>query len=141
MLQMMTTFGPPLRRVLAEATFRRPIARSFSSRRSKRDEDVAVVQGEILFGIYPVTMALKAGRRKFHRVYFCPGSDRSHDVVKLAESSGVATTSVSFASLDSLAWRSDKTRGVHQGVCADVDRIAPQECKQVKPCLECVADP
>ncbi len=47
------------------------------------EEDVALVHGEILYGFHPVSMALSAGRRDFHAIYYnAEGKDK---VLRLAE--------------------------------------------------------
>lgn len=74
------------------------LSRNFSDKKrfkkftKNRDEEerVALVRGEILYGYFPVLMALKAGRRNFHSVYYNhAGNDRMAELVDLAVDKGV----------------------------------------------------
>jgi hypothetical protein len=65
----------------------------------------------------------QAKQREFHSVFYNPGSERCLPVVEQAMSQGVLVKPVSFKGLDNLCTRSEKTRGVHGGVCADVSKL------------------
>lgn len=72
-----------------------------------------------IYGINPVVEALRAGRVTALRVSR-RGDPRLNDLLRLAESSGVAVRRVEAAELDA-----ETRNGVHQGVVADVR--APRE--------------
>jgi len=72
---------------------------------------------EILYGIHPVTEALKAGRRDFVEIYLAgeKNSERVLQAAALAETRGVPVKRMSSAQLGALA-RSE----IHQGIGAGV---------------------
>ena len=75
---------------------------------------------EVIYGIHPVLEALRAGRRKFHRIFLSPGavsSRRLEKLSKLASSLHIPVENTSGLMLDRLA-QSDR----HQGVVA---RVSP----------------
>ncbi len=90
-----------------------------------QEDQVVLISGEILYGYYPVLLALEARRRRFHALYYNPdGEEKVRRLAEAAASRGVPTRPTDSASLSEMAARSDKVRGVHQGVCADVDRLS-----------------
>jgi 23S rRNA (guanosine2251-2'-O)-methyltransferase len=72
---------------------------------------------EILYGIHPVTEALKAGRRKFHEVYIIKERDRKRfgDITALLEAGGIPVKAVKHDHMSDIAG-SD----FHQGIGAKV---------------------
>lgn len=99
-----------------------------NSRRRKNEKavDLVRVEGEILYGINPVQMALQAGKRKFHRIYFNESSKRTSGIVNAGKLHGVRCVKVERQVLNQLARHSSKEVGVHQGVCADVEKLWPE---------------
>ena len=87
------------------------------------------VEGEIIYGINPVMMALQSGKRKFHKIYFNEFSKRTSDVVDSGKRHGVRCIKSDRQVLSQLARHSDKQVGVHQGVCADVEMLLPEVFK------------
>ena len=81
------------------------------------------VNGEILYGIYPVLMAVKSGKRKVHQIYYNKDSSRTEGVIRLATSKGISSKCVGRDSLNKLSRNSTKEINVHQGICADVDKV------------------
>jgi len=98
-----------------------------NSRRRKNEKtvDLVRVEGEILYGINPIQMALQAGKRKFHRIYFNESSKRTAGIVDSGKLHGVRCVRVDRQVLNQLARHSSKEVGVHQGVCADVEKLWP----------------
>ena len=85
---------------------------------------------EILYGVHPVFEALKAGRRRFEKVFVDSGGkkSRSGKVAELARQKRIEVECVDQKTLDSL------TRGArHQGVAA---RVSPFSLKKVPRVLE-----
>ena len=99
-----------------------------NSRRHKSEKtvDLVRVEGEILYGVNPVQMALQAGKRKFHRIYFNEASKRTSEIVQSGKQRGVRCVKVDRQVLNQLARHSSKEVGVHQGVCADVEKLWPE---------------
>ncbi len=59
------------------------------------EEDVALVHGEILYGFHPVSMALSAGRRDFHAIYYhVEGKDKVLRLAEEARAKGMMSCSV-----------------------------------------------
>ena len=96
------------------------IARRFKHR--GRKEEFLSFSGDLLYGIQPVSLALKAGRRTVHRIYYNPGSQRA---VQVARAAGVETVEMRREALDSICRQVDryKEHHVHQGIVADVSRL------------------
>ena len=105
---------------------------------------------EILYGIHPVFEALKAGRRRFEKVFAAAGANRTRPgkVVELAREKRIEVEYVDRKNLDKL------TNGVrHQGVAArvsrfplkGVSRVLKNMDKRAAPCfiliLETIEDP
>jgi tRNA G18 (ribose-2'-O)-methylase SpoU len=125
-----------LRSISSKTTFlRRQFSKQSSGRKRKADhtEEHVYVEGEVLHGIFPVTMALKLGRRRFNRVFYCPESPRAAAVVDMAVEKGVEVKPVSFRNLERMCGPSSSDRSkksVHQGVAADVDKMFPLDCEK-----------
>ena len=89
------------------------------------DEDRFIqVEGEILYGFYPVLFALQQKIRAVHKVYYNQTSQRVSEIVDLACDSGYQVQPVSFQQLDFLTKQKGKLNNtVHQGICADVSSL------------------
>ena len=81
------------------------------------------VKGEILYGVYPILMALKSGNRKFFQIYYNENSMRTRQIVEIANTQRISTELVNGKFLNELAKNSTKEYNVHQGVCADVEKV------------------
>ena len=92
--------------------------------KSRNKEEHISFSGDLLYGIQPVSLALKAGRRTVHRIFFNPGSPRAVQVAKAAATE-VETTELKRDALDSMCRQVDryKEHHVHQGIVADVSRL------------------
>lgn len=101
---------------------------SYNKRRPSSQLETIFTQGEIISGIYPVELALKAKNRKIYQVMYNPGSKRTEALLDLAFASEIPTKQIEFAQLNSLAKQSEK-RPVHQGVIADVSRLIPTDMR------------
>ncbi|TRY68678.1 hypothetical protein TCAL_03248, partial [Tigriopus californicus] len=101
---------------------------SFNKRRRPSNVEAIFTQGEILSGIHPVQMALKAKNRKIHQVMYNPGSKRTETLLELAFARGIPIKQVAFAELNILASQAEK-KAVHQGVVADVSRLIPTDIR------------
>ena len=99
-----------------------------------RREEFISFSGDLLYGINPVSLALKAGRRTVHRIFYNPGSPRAVQVAKAAE---VETMELKREALDSICRQVDryKEHHVHQGLVADVSRLhhIPYDFKRTQP--------
>lgn len=93
--------------------------------KNKRTVDYVQVQGEVLYGINSVLLALEAEQRIFHQIFFNEKSKRTQKIVEIAKFRGIPCQKVERYNLDKLAKHSDKEVGVHQGVCADVGKLLP----------------
>ena len=78
---------------------------------------------EILFGFYPVLMALKQGAREFQKIYYNESSIKTKKIVDLAVQKGVSTELVSAQTLNNLAKLSTTEFTSHQGICATVGKV------------------
>ena len=88
-------------------------------------EEYIVLKGETLHGIFPVSMALEAGHRNFHKIYYCANSPRVEPLLDVAMDRGIEVSPVSFHNLERLCSTFSDKKSVHQGVVADVDRLYP----------------
>ena len=93
------------------------------SRNNIHENDFFKVNGEILYGIYPVLMALKSGRRKFFKVYYNENSLRTNKIVDIAIAKSIPIEKVHSQTLNELSKNSTIEKNVHQGVCADVEKV------------------
>ena len=78
---------------------------------------------EILFGFYPVLMALKQGTREFQKIYYNDSSVKTKEIVDLAVQKGVTMELVSAQTLNTLAKLSTTEFRSHQGICATVGKV------------------
>jgi len=85
---------------------------------------------EVLYGFYPVLMALNAGARDITKIYYNESSSRIQSIVKTAQDKGVPVQPTDSKRLDALSQESTKDAGVHQGVCARVSRLDIQTITQ-----------
>ena len=95
-------------------------------------EEYIVLKGETLHGIFPVSMALEAGHRHFHRIYYHANSPRVEPLLDVAMERGIEVSPVSFRNLQRLcrAFADKDKKSVHQGVVADVDRLYPLDAEK-----------
>jgi len=92
----------------------------------KRQKDIYVeIQGDLIHGIQPVTMAIQAGRRDIFGVFYNERSSRTETIVQLCETKGIKCQKMSAFNLDDLLTKSSKYKEhtVHQGLIADVSRL------------------
>lgn len=79
--------------------------------------------GELIYGIYPVQLALEAQRRTFHRLMYKKGcelrNERIRDMVDTAASRGIHTTGLTPSQFRRVL-TGDQT---HQGICCDVSHL------------------
>ena len=78
---------------------------------------------EILFGFYPVLLALKQGTREFQKIYYNESSVKTKEIVDLAVQKGVTAELVSAQKLNNLAKLSTTEFRSHQGICATVGKV------------------
>jgi len=83
------------------------------------------LQGEILYGVHPVSMALAAMRRTVHCLYYNKASEKAEQVVKLCKEKGIPFRHLDTQALTDLCRQADKykERHVHQGVVLDVSKL------------------
>ncbi len=86
------------------------------------------MKGEVLSGIHPVTEAIRAGRRRFHRIHLVDGdrSRRPEAVAALARSRKIP---VERSPADRLSALSGDAR--HQGVAAEVGPYPPASLEEI----------
>ncbi|KAK3589144.1 hypothetical protein CHS0354_017112 [Potamilus streckersoni] len=91
-----------------------------SSRKNTSKEKCAEVKGEVLFGVFPVKLALEAGRRKPHRLFLKERglTDSLRETLTLADKLGIEKEFVSKEMLDKLS--GDRP---HQGICLDASHL------------------
>ena len=82
-----------------------------------------LVNGEILYGIYPVLMALKSGKRNVNEIFYNENTGRVRKIIDLAHARKVKTTSSNPHQLQMLAQNSTIEKNVTQGVCAYVHKV------------------
>ena len=90
-----------------------------------------LVNGEIIYGIYPVLMALKSGKRQVNEVYYNENTERAGQVVELAKTKNITITSTSPNDLQILARNSTIEKNSHQGICAYVEKVLYYQIKLV----------
>ena len=80
------------------------------------------IKGEVLYGIHPVSMTLKAGRRNVHAVYYNHKSKRAVEVANQAEEMGkcicVRVGTQAIGTVDYLLRRIRVTAVTDQFICA-----------------------
>ena len=122
-----------------KAKFRPRLPRAASDNESKKDLEINNVRylkqntklhqsseelkGEILYGIYPVLMALKAKQRSIFQIYYNKNSTRTKQVIDLAIEHDIKTKMVDPKELHALSKNSTKELNAHQGICADVEKV------------------
>ena len=81
--------------------------------------------GEALYGIQPVKMCLRAGRRTVHCIYYNPASQRARQVAEEGRERGVRVEELDRQGLETVCQAVDryKEHHVHQGLVADVSRL------------------
>lgn len=96
----------------------------FDSKRGNREHrDTYQPKGELIYGIYPVQLALEAQRRTFHHLMYKKGcelrNERIRDMVDTATSRGIRTTGLTLSQFRKVL-TGDQT---HQGICCDVSHL------------------
>ena len=113
-----------------------------SKHRYKKEEYISF-SGDLLYGIQPVSLALKAKRRTVHRIYYNPGSARAVEIAKVAQ--GVDIVELKREALDSVCRQVDRynEHHVHQGIVADVSRLhhVPYDFRRTQPWLQSESSP
>jgi len=94
---------------------------------TKRKEILIELQGELLYGLHPIRMALKSNNRTVHKIFYNRGSEKAVDVAEYAKKHNIETHQLSRGHLDELTRTVFKYKDhhVHQGVAADVSRMYP----------------
>ena len=81
------------------------------------------VSGEVIYGIYPVLLALQAKRRTFHHLVYKNGSkplsENLQNILSIAGEQGIPVTSLRPQQFNKI-FPGDQ---VHQGVCCDVSPL------------------
>ncbi|MPC36377.1 rRNA methyltransferase 1, mitochondrial [Portunus trituberculatus] len=81
------------------------------------------VSGEVIYGIYPVLLALQAKRRTFHHLVHKdvskPLSENLHNILSIAREQGIPVTTLKPQQFNKI-FPGDQ---VHQGVCCDVSPL------------------
>ncbi|KAK4292175.1 hypothetical protein Pmani_035040 [Petrolisthes manimaculis] len=95
----------------------------FDPKRDKRQHDTYQPSGELIYGIYPVQLALETQRRTFHHLMYKQGcevrSEKIKDILHTAASRGIRTTGLTSSQFRKML-TGDQT---HQGVCCDVSHL------------------
>jgi len=83
------------------------------------------LQGEILYGTYPVHMALSARRRTVHCLYYNKGSEKTEEVVRICKEQGITYRHLDRQALTDMCRQADKYKEhhVHQGLVMDVSKL------------------
>jgi len=94
---------------------------------SHKKDLIIEIQGELLYGIHPIRMAIQAKKRTVHKIYYNKGSDKAVLIANHAKSNNIPTQTISRFNLDELTRKAFKYKDhhVHQGIVADVSRIYP----------------
>ncbi|KAK3891055.1 hypothetical protein Pcinc_005034 [Petrolisthes cinctipes] len=86
-------------------------------------KSVLCCSGELIYGIYPVQLALETQRRTFHHLMYKQGcevrSEKIKDMLHTAASRGIRTTGLTSSQFRKVL-TGDQT---HQGVCCDVSYL------------------
>ena len=104
---------------------------SLNKEKHRLKPQLDLVKGEIIYGIYPVLMALKSGKRHINEVYYNKNTERVGQVVELAKTKNIAITSTSPSDLQILARNSTVEKNSHQGICAYVSKVLYHNMKVV----------
>ena len=62
---------------------------------TKRKEILIELQGELLYGLHPIRMALKANNRTVHKIFYNRGSEKAVDVAEFAKKHNIETHQLS----------------------------------------------
>lgn len=92
------------------------ICRSFSHENMSMD-----VKGEVLFGIHPVSLALRANKRKFYQLFIKENTkckEEGKRIIEQAEKLNVPVVTVTKNDLDKLSGSRPS-----QGICMDVSGL------------------
>lgn len=104
---------------------------SLNKEKHRLKPQLDLVKGEIIYGIYPVLMALKSGKRQVNEVYYNENTERAGQVVELAKTKNITITSTSPNDLQILARNSTLEKNSHQGICAYVEKVLYYQIKLV----------
>ena len=104
---------------------------SFNKEKRRLKPQLDLVKGEIIYGVYPVLMALKSGKRQINEVYYNKNTERVGQVVELAKTKNIIVTSTSPNDLQILARNSTIEKNSHQGICAYVEKVLYYKIKLV----------
>jgi len=122
---MLTKLRPVLTTLGLDAT-RMKLDISWVRQKSTRNRDTLIsLQGDLLYGIHPVSMALRAGRRDIYKIYYNKGSSKAEKVAQLGKSLQIPTEATNRYVLDEMTRQTSryKDHHVHQGLVADVSRL------------------
>eukprot|EP00088_Acartia_fossae_P067237 TRINITY_DN8382_c0_g1_i7.p1 TRINITY_DN8382_c0_g1~~TRINITY_DN8382_c0_g1_i7.p1 ORF type:complete len:313 (-),score=35.80 TRINITY_DN8382_c0_g1_i7:318-1256(-) len=102
---------------------------SYYNRHNAKKDILIEVQGDLLYGIHPVKLAIKAKRRTIHKIFYNKYSEKAVELAEsaVAQNAAVKMQQISRANLDELtrlAFRY-KDHHVHQGIVADVSKMYP----------------
>ena len=102
--------------------------RQFSSKYSASRKKVKYLElegGEVLYGIQPVKMCLRAARRTVHCIYYNPGSQRARLLAEEGRERGLRVEELDRQGLEVICQAVDryKEHHVHQGIVADVSKL------------------
>lgn len=92
------------------------ICRSFSHENMSID-----VKGEVLFGIHPVSLALRANKRKFYKLFIKENTECKEEgkrIIEQADKLNVPVVTVTKNDLDKLSGSRP-----NQGICMDVSGL------------------
>ena len=89
--------------------------------RHKANKDILIdIQGDLLYGIHPIKLAIQAKRRTIHQIFYNKYSEKAVEVAQSAEAQNAAvkTRQISRANLDELTRLAFKYKDhhVHQGL-------------------------
>ena len=103
----------------------RQLSSNYKKSRKRDVQFLELTGGEVLYGIQPVKLCLRAGRRTVHCLYYNPGSMRAAALAEEGRERGVRVVEVDRRGLGTICQQVDryKEHHVHQGVVADVSRL------------------
>ncbi len=90
----------------------------------KKKELIVCIEGELLYGIHPIRLALQANKRTIHKIFYNRNSEKPSQLAEYAQAQNIETQMMSRFDLDELTRQSYKYKDhhVHQGIVADVSR-------------------
>jgi 21S rRNA (GM2251-2'-O)-methyltransferase len=120
---------------LPELDFTKPISdrlKKISSNKELYSNDQSILkiplQGQCLFGLYPIELALKAKRRQFYQIFFSNTSNNNRQIIEnLAKQLLIPIQYTNTNILDRLAF--DRP---HQGVCLDCSSLPIENIEQIE---------